>query len=118
MRVIYYHRYARSGFHIHAYSSADIFYVPDENLILFREQHGSFGGRDYSFTDRPELLDEATTVMQGSKVEGIEISDVREFEYDKTKIKELIREVKLKAELETKVRSGIEELLTGPNLGT
>ena len=111
MKVIYYHRHVKSGFHIHAYSSADIFYIPDENLILFREQHGSFGGRDYSFTDSPELLDEANSVVQGSRVEGGEISAITEFEYDETKIKQLVREAKLKSELETKVRSGIEELL-------
>lgn len=111
MKVIYYHRQARSGFHIHAYSSADIFYIPEENLILFREQLGSFGGRDYSITDKRELLDEANSVMQGSRVEGIEISHMKEFQYADAKIKQLVREAKLKSELETKVRSGIEELL-------
>lgn len=111
MKVIYYHRHAKSGFHIHAYSSADIFYIPDESIILFREQLGSFGGLDYSFTDRPELLEEANSVRQGSRIEGIEISNVREFEYDGAKIKQLVREAKLKAELEAKVRSGIEELV-------
>ena len=66
-----------------------MFYIPDKNLILFREQHGSFGGRDYSFTDSPELLDEANSVVQGSKVEGAEISAITEFEYDDAKIKRL-----------------------------
>jgi hypothetical protein len=71
MKVLYYHRYAKSGFHIHAYSSTDIFYFADETLILFREQLGSFGGEDYSFTERQERLDEAKSIMQGSGT-GIE----------------------------------------------
>jgi hypothetical protein len=113
MKVVYYRRYAKSGFHIHAYSSEDIFYFPDENLILFREQLGSFGGKDYSFTERQELLDEAKSVMQGSGtgIEGVEISNVNEFEYDEEKIKQLIQDAKSKSEFETRVRSGIEELL-------
>lgn len=111
VRVYYYHRNARSGFHIHAYSSADIFYIPDENLILFAERHGTFGGCDYSFTKRRELLDEAKSVIRCSKIEGIEISNVKEFEYDSQKIKQLIQDAKLKSKLETKVRSGIEKLL-------
>ena len=45
MKVVHYHRHAKSGFHIHAFSSAEMFYVPDEDLILIREQHGSFGSR-------------------------------------------------------------------------
>lgn len=111
MKVCYYHRNARSGFHIHAYSSADIFYIPNENLILFAEQHGTFGGCDYSFTKRRELLDEARSVMRGTKIEGIEISNVKEFECDSKEIKQLIQDAKLKSKLETKVRSGIEKLL-------
>ena len=113
MRVVYYHRYAKSGFHIHAYSSADIFYFPDENSILFREQLGSFGGKDYSLTERQELLDEARSVMQGSGIglEEAEISNLKEFEYDTEKIKRLIQDARSKSKLEKRVRSGIEELL-------
>jgi hypothetical protein len=111
MKVFYYHRFARSGFHLHASSAAHIFYIPEENLILFKEQRGTFGGVEYSFTQRKELLEEARSVMQGSKVEGIEISNPKEFEYDSKKIERLIQDARSKSELEKKVRSGIEELL-------
>lgn len=111
MKVIYYRRHVKSGFHIHAFSSADIFYIPNEEAILYMEQLGSFGGRVYSFTERKELLDEAKSVMRGSEIEGVEISNVKEFEYDRVRIKQLIKDARLKSELETEVHSGIEEIL-------
>lgn len=110
MKVIYYHRTARSGFHIHAFSSADMFYIPGKKIILCKEQHGSFGSQDYSLTKRKELLDEVKSVMQGSKIEGIEIRNLKEFEYEDRKIEQLIQDASLKSELEAKVKSGIEKL--------
>ena len=111
MKVIYYRRHVESGFHIHAFSSADMFYIPDEEVVLFREQYGSFGGQYYSLTDRKEILDEIKAVLQSHKVDGVEISNVKEFEYEDAEIRKLIRDARAKSELEAKVRSGIEELL-------
>jgi nucleoside diphosphate kinase len=42
---------------------------------------------------------------------GVEISNVKEFEYDTEKIKQLYQDAKSKSELETRVHLGIEELL-------
>lgn len=113
MKVVHYHRYAKSGFHVHAYSSAEMFYVPDEDLILIREQHGSFGSRTYSLTARAEILEEAKSIAEGSipNVEGVTFSEIQVFEYERSRLQELIQDMRLKAELETKVESGIEDLL-------
>ena len=113
MKVVHYHRHAKSGFHIHAFSSAEMFYVPDEDLMLIREQHGSFGSRTYSLTTRAEILAEAKLIAEGRipNVEGVTFSEIQAFEYERYRLQELIQNLRLKAELETQVESGIEDLL-------
>ncbi len=113
MKVVYFKRNAPSGFHIHAGSYADCFYIPNENLVLYKEQHGSFGGQSYSLTDRAEILGQARAIAEGKipNVKGVTFSDTKEFEYDNSKLQELMQNARLKTELETKVKSGIEELL-------
>lgn len=111
MKVIYYHRLKKSGFHIHAFSSTDIFYIPEEEIILYREKQGSFGNQSYSLSKREELLDEARRLMNGDKIEEVEVSNLKEFECEDEKIKQLIEDARLKFELEKRVRLGIEELL-------
>ena len=113
MRVIYFERNARSPFHIHAGSHTKGVYVPDENVILYKEQHGTFGGHTSSFTDRQELLDEMRPLLEGTtpNVEGVTYSGIKEFEYDGAKLKELIQNAKLERELRDKVGTGIDALL-------
>ncbi|MCK4614483.1 MAG: hypothetical protein KAU14_06745 [Thermoplasmata archaeon] len=113
MKVVYFKRCAKSPIHIHAASYASCFYLPDEKIVIFREQHGTFGGKDYSLTEREEILEEARIITEGKTpdVEGVSFSHVKEFEYETSKLLKLIRNAELKAELETKVKAGIEELL-------
>jgi hypothetical protein len=113
MRAIYFERNARSPIHIHAGSHTNGVYIPDENVILYREQHGTFGGSTSSFTDRQELLDEIQPLLNGAipNVEGVTYSGTKEFEYDGTKVKELIQNARLERELKGKVESGLDALL-------
>lgn len=99
--------------HIHAGSYADCFYIPDENVVLYRQRIGTFGGKDYSLTDKREILDEARAIEKNEPLgkANIAFSNVKEFEYDDSKIKELISNAESKSELEKKVQSGIEDLL-------
>jgi len=113
MKVVYFNRNARSPIHIHAGSYANCFYIPNENLVLCKEQYGSFGGQDYFLTDRTKMLEEARAIAEGRtpSVEGVSFSDIKEFEYDSSRLRELIQNTRLKTELQTKVKSGIEDLL-------
>ena len=112
MRVIYFRRDER-WFHIHAGSYAACLYVPEENVILYKEQLGTFGGIYYSLTNNPKLLEEAKSIAEGRipKKERVTFSDIKEFEYDSSKIWELIKKARIKKRLETEVKCGIEELL-------
>ena len=113
MRAIYFERNAKSDFHIHAGSYTKGVYIPDEKLVLFREQHGSFGGHTASFTDRKELLDEMSPLLEGRtpNVDGVTYSGIKVLEYDGARLKELIQNARLGRELRDKVESGIDALL-------
>lgn len=113
MRVVYFKRNVRSPVHIHAGSYASCFYVPDEKVVLYREQHGTFGGKDYSLTDRVEILEEARNIAESKtpNVRNVTFSDIKEFEYESSKLRELIRNIRSKSELQTRVEAGIEDLL-------
>lgn len=113
MKVIYFERGARSPIHIHEGSYASCFYVPDENIVLYREQHGRFGGKDYLLTNRKEILEKARAIDENRtlNVDGVTFSNIKKFEYESSKLLELIKYAKLKAKLQTKVKAGIEDLL-------
>jgi hypothetical protein len=114
MKTVYYKRYAGSDFHVHAFSSAECFYIPNENVVLGIEQLGSFGRINYYLTDRAEILEEAKVIEQGKipLIENITFFNIKKFEVDNSKIRELIIEARLKKELEEKVKLGIESLKT------
>jgi hypothetical protein len=113
MRAIYFERYATSPVHIHAGSYTKGVYIPDENVVLFKEQQGTFGGEISSFTDRPDFLDEMQPLLQGRtpNVDGVTYSKIKELEYDGTRLKNLIQDARLERELRDKVTSGIDALL-------
>lgn len=114
MKVIYFKKNAKSPLHVHAGSYAICFYIPDENIVLYREQQGSFGSENYSFSSGAEILiQEAKIIAEGKtpSIAGVIFSDIKELEYDSFKLRDLIQNTKLKVELEIKVKSGIEEIL-------
>lgn len=113
MKVVYFERKARSPIHIHAGRYANAFYVPDEDVLLFSEQHGTFGGRDFSLTTNERPLDEARAIARGEipSLDGVTYSNIRKFDYDESRLRDLIQDARLKAELEPRVKSGIEKLL-------
>lgn len=112
MKVLYFHRFAQSGFHIHSFSSAEGFYLPEKNLVLFKEGHGTFGGSTCSLTQKPEFLEELQGVLEGKSPEdsAIKYSKIKEFDYDDAKLLSLVESTQAKDALEEKVESGIGEL--------
>ena len=113
MKVIYFERNVRSPIHIHAGFYASCLYVPGGNIVLYKEQHGTFGGKDYSLTNKIEILKEAKFIAWGRipHVEGVTFSNIKKFEYESSKLLELIKYARLKAKLQTKVEGGIEDIL-------
>ncbi len=113
MEIVYYKRNALSETNMHAGSYARCFFVPAENVLLYREQNGSFGGENYSITYEKEILQEANKIANGiiPDVTGVTFSDIKKFEYEKSRLQKLIKDARLKAELQTKVEAGIEALL-------
>ncbi len=114
MKVIYFKKNARSPLHIHAGSYSICLYIPDENIVLYREQQGSFGSENYSFSSRTEILiEEAKIIAEGKtpNIAGVIFSDIKELESDSSKLRDLIQNTKLKVELETEIKSGIEEII-------
>lgn len=113
MRAIYFERAEESPIHIHAGSYIRGVYIPDERVVLLREQHGTFGGHTTSYADNKEFLDEIQPLSEGGfpNREGVTYSRIKEFEYDETKLKELIQNAKLERELKNKVESGIDAFL-------
>ncbi len=113
MKILHYQRHADSGIHIHAYSSAACFFVPDEQVVFFADQRGTFGGVSYSITDREEMLEEANLLLQGESPSSKEIkySDIKELEFEDEMILSLVKDAKRGKELEEKVKAGIAELI-------
>ena len=113
MKVVYFERTEISPIHIHAGSYARVFYVPDEDVLLFAERHGTFGGTQFSLTANESSLDEARAIARGEipNLDGVAYSNIREFDYEDSRLRALIQDARLKAELEPKVQSGIEGLL-------
>ena len=116
MRAVYFERNAESDFHIHAGSYVTGVYFPEENIILYREQHGSFGGQTYSILDDSKTLEEVKSAISERsgkipRVEGVTYSGIRKFECESSEIKRLIQNARIEKGLREVVNSGIEALL-------
>lgn len=116
MKLIYYHRENLGSGEGFVYS--EVFYIPNENAILFFRREalrGGFSRSDYSFSDNNdgEYLQEAKSIESGKvpKKSHIYFSDIKTVECKDSKIIELIKSVKLREELNAKVESGIEGLM-------
>jgi len=94
-----------------------MFFIPKVNVILVKEQIGSFGGLTYTISDRLEILKEANEIAKGKipKVESVTFTDIKDFDIDDQKLNVLIQNAKLQKELELKVEKGIEMLLEKVN---
>lgn len=86
------------------------FYVPEKDVILY----GSLSKQRYSLTDQAEFLEEARVIANGvlPKIEGVEFKNIKNFEYDGSRLQGLIEDIRSRNELDKKAKCGIEELLT------
>jgi len=114
MKVVLYKRFARSSYHIHAFSSADCAFVPDKGVVLFREQHGSFGGKDYSLTEEERMVNEGKLVVAGKPVDGIEITDIRTLDLKDYDVEDLIDMTHRRNNLEGQVKTKLDDIFGGP----
>jgi len=114
MKVVLYKRYADSGVHIHAFSSADCAFVPDKGAVLYREQHGSFGGKTFSVTREQRMLDEAKLIVAGKPVDGVEITDIRTLDLKEFDIVDAIAMSDRRNALESQITSKLDDIFGGP----
>ncbi|MCD6215743.1 MAG: hypothetical protein J7J92_01555 [Candidatus Aenigmarchaeota archaeon] len=111
MRVIHYVRTFES-IHIHATPCIDCFYIPDEDILLYKGED-TFGGIRYSLINDPVILGEARKIANGEipQVKNVEFSDIIELDYNSNKLRELVENAQLRNKLDKKVKSGIEDIL-------
>ena len=112
MKVVYFKRVAES-FHIHAGVYTDCFFIPEMDVILYKEKPGTFGRNEYSFTESDIVLEEARKISGGKTpdVSGVSFSDRTVFDYDSSVLAELVSDAKVEKELNRKVADGIEKLV-------
>jgi len=98
MRAVYFERREKSFFHIHAGSFVKGVYIPDKDVILYKESHGTFGGHTSSILEEGENLDAIKDVLKKKSMEinidGVVYSNIREFECNEAKTKELIEKTR------------------------
>ena len=97
MKVIYFERSGKAW--------ARGFYVPSEDVILYAKMN--------SLVDAPvydEILDGVRSIARGNNAPK-NFRNVSEVKYDASRIMALIQDARLRAELDKKVDTGIEELL-------
>jgi len=114
MKVISYQRISPATFPFHSHSYTHFFYIPQEKIVLYREQYGTFGNITYSMTKNPEILEEAEKIMNNQIPNNsweVLFSNIKVFEYDNSKLRKIIRKAKFKSKLEDYVSSGIKELI-------
>ena len=89
-----------------------MFYIPSNDVILYRVQHGMQENQCYGITEAKEALDEIRTALKGSV--GIcqpAIRNIKVFDFNGVALKKLIGQARAKALLESEIRLGIEGLL-------
>ena len=115
MEVIYFEKYVKSNFHSSEDSSTCHFYIPEENVVLSMLESGIMGTNvTYSIKDDETTLKVACEIAQGNIPDfppGIKYDHVRKFEYDSSKLKDLIGKTRQKRKLEEEIPLMFVELL-------
>lgn len=98
---------------------ADCFFIPKENILFVRERCGD--DQFYEIIKKDYILEETRSLIggvdpyenkRGPNVIGIpDFSNIKRFEYNDEKIREILRDIRNRDNLLEKVESGIEELL-------
>lgn len=114
MEVVYYKR-VEKGANGNTFVE-DRFYIPDENVVLYKQQQGSFNGQDYFYTDEQKSLSEGLLVRENIPIEGAEIENRQIFDINAEELKQLIKDIKAKPELETRITKGMAELYQQVNI--
>ena len=117
MEIIYYVRQSE-GIQINDSSYSECFFIPSENIMFARENYN--GVTMCNIVRRDFILKEAASIEKGEdpykdKRDRNSILptflDVRRLRCDDEKIKEILKDIKDRDNLQEKVQSEIEELL-------
>ena len=102
------------GLHVTENVTTDCLYIPESNLVLYKEQKGVYGGTEYSLVEREDVLEEIRNKISGvanSERTRVSYSDVRKVDLDPSKVNIAISDVRRSQELQESVKEGIECLL-------
>jgi len=85
----------------------ECFYVPEQQIVLFKHSAVIWYPPEYNVSNSPELLEEAKQVTKGKPQKKIylKFSGINEFDYDDSKLKSIIEGK------EDERKKGIEELI-------
>ena len=123
MKIIYFERAQRrkleniisAAFRGDDSSFARCLYIPEEDVLLANVSVGVYGySHHMGIVTQPDRLEEAKMISQGTTPYGgkyVEFRAIKEFEYDDSKLRELIQNAKSKAKLKTKVLEAFEKIL-------
>jgi hypothetical protein len=121
MKVVYY-RLHFFGHEEHRFSleyDRHFWYVPKQRLILLEERFTLDGSgvtnrfNKFSLTTDPEMLSDARRIAKGERIigyHGVELAGT--FEYDDSKLRELIKQAGLANRIDKKTKLGIEALVS------
>lgn len=108
MKVVYFSRYVKTKYHPSIRgSSAEIVYFPDEKIAMSKLDVG-----EYELNTNKEILTEGKKILKDKKPysKSATISDIKIFEADAEKIRELTKALKVKDTLQKKIDEDVEEL--------
>jgi len=116
MKVTIYKRVQRT-WHVHAIMAAEIIFIPDKQIAIYREQQGSFGDKIYGTTKEDRILTEAKSVhdgyVEGYTAEGLTISDIFRTDLLEAQIGVIVDSIDLRDKLDEKIRSAVNMILDG-----
>lgn len=118
MQILFYERYQRSTFHIHAFSRAKCVYIPDLSVIIGQEVTGSFQADRPFITHDTKMLAEADAIYNTKPMpqiaQGIvapEISHIDRREANGPNLVELVANLRERERLENVVYIGVGALV-------
>ena len=120
MKVYWYSENLDDGLEVGDDTECECYYIPDENIILYKKEH-RFRGVTYTYTDGSGALDFAKRLVNGEAerykqgaLPGMKkremITEPTEFDMDISEIQAMIERIRAKVPLDEKVENDFENL--------
>jgi len=112
MKILYYEKSREFRTEEHIDYFLECYYVPEEKTILYNTEESVKYDLSYLITTKKEHITEAEEILKGNipDLKNIKFFEIKEFEYNSTAIKELIKNLKTKKDLDKKIDREIYNL--------